>query len=96
MREKHTIQDGTIPPSGLSPSVVCRQWGHIEGLSQGGMISLPIACTSIYAVVINDQNNNGGSGNHVHSTLGYTGSSFTVYSNTDTAIFGHWVAICIA
>lgn len=25
--EKHTIQDGTIPLSGLSPLVVCRQWG---------------------------------------------------------------------
>ena len=24
--EKHTIQDGTIPLSGLSPLVVCRQW----------------------------------------------------------------------
>lgn len=26
--EKHTIQDGTIPLSGLSPLVVCRQWGR--------------------------------------------------------------------
>ena len=29
--EKHTIQDGPIPLSGLSPLVVCRQWGRVSG-----------------------------------------------------------------
>lgn len=29
--KKHTIQDGTIPLSGLSPLVVCRQWGRVSG-----------------------------------------------------------------
>ena len=29
--EKHTIQDGPIPLSGLSPLVVCRQWGYNNG-----------------------------------------------------------------
>lgn len=28
--KKHTIQDGTIPLSGLSPLVVCRQWGFFN------------------------------------------------------------------
>ena len=42
--EKHTIQDGTIPLSGLSPLVVCRQWGsnilNLNGFTQ--KITLPL------------------------------------------------------
>lgn len=29
--ERHTMQDGTIPLSGLSPSAVSRQWGRVSG-----------------------------------------------------------------
>ena len=42
--EKHTIQDGPIPLSGLSPLVVCRQWG--ESTSP---ITFPIAFNILYA-----------------------------------------------
>jgi hypothetical protein len=38
--EKHTIQDGPIPLSGLSPLVVCRQWGRNYSDT---MIGFPIA-----------------------------------------------------
>ena len=44
--EKHTIQDGPIPLSGLSPLVVCRQWvTKPETLDndEGTYIILPIA-----------------------------------------------------
>lgn len=46
--KKHTIQDGTIPLSGLSPLVVCRQWGTGDlnrVVSQ--TINLPLSINSI-------------------------------------------------
>ena len=49
--EKHTIQDGTIPLSGLSPLVVCRQWGS----NSYGWVAFPVAFAQFRKLVTNHQ-----------------------------------------
>jgi hypothetical protein len=45
--EKHTIQDGPIPLSGLSPLVVCRQWGYSN---EGVTLTLPLSASQLIIV----------------------------------------------
>lgn len=41
--ERHTMQDGTIPLSGLSPSAVSRQWGRFTAnINRNGTITFPV------------------------------------------------------
>lgn len=50
--ERHTMWDGIIPLSGLSPSAVSRQWGN-AGINDGktyGDFSLPISVSNVLAV----------------------------------------------
>lgn len=47
--EKHTMQDGTIPLSGLSLLVVCRQWGVFQINHGSGSFQLPLSSTILSA-----------------------------------------------
>lgn len=69
------------------------QWGSVEDKQQGTRVELPVSVNRLFSVVIADVNNTAGEGNHTISTLDYTQSSFTVYSNASTNIWGHFVAI---
>ena len=57
--ERHTMQDGTIPLSGLSPSAVSRQWvsTNIPG-GNASSVSLPIAYKQWYKIVATGVVNN--------------------------------------
>lgn len=52
--EKHTIPDGPIPLYGLSPLVVCRQWGSqlvaLNGMTQS--FALPVHISYAMAAVM--------------------------------------------
>lgn len=54
--EKHTIQDGPIPLSGLLPLVVCRQWAFFYNVPIGSQWTFPISFKEAYVVVGNDVN----------------------------------------
>lgn len=52
--EKHTMQDGLIPLSGLSPLVVCRQWGTAMATADGIIHNLvyPIAVNNVRSIIV--------------------------------------------
>ena len=51
--EKHTIQDGLIPLSGLSPLVVCRQWGKLTTKVEALNVIKPnIDCTILVVIPV--------------------------------------------
>ena len=53
--ERHTMQDGTIPLSGLSPSAVSRQWGKEKGYEI--TYNYPIAMTTFFTAFITHLDN---------------------------------------
>lgn len=66
--EKHTIQDGPIPLSGLSPLVVCRQWGDTEVPSgYCAIANLPLSANVIKA--IGTGSNTSADANYIKSVL---------------------------
>ena len=99
MMEKHTMPDGTIPMYGLSPLVVCRQWGDFGiNTANNSETTLPIAFASeLYVVVITDIASNGYPLSYGVYQL--SSKSFYAYScrinagNVENVIFGRWIAI---
>ena len=55
--EKHTIQDGTIPLSGLSPLVVCRQWITNAFVNKTNAVyPLPLTMSEIFTATMSWEN----------------------------------------
>lgn len=52
--EKHTIQDGPIPLSGLSPLVVCRQWGETTDIGDKDYweYTFPLSMSKAFTAVL--------------------------------------------
>ena len=84
--EKHTIQDGPIPLSGLSPLVVCRQWGFAAVTNPVEKITLPLTSTMLIGIA-----GDGGNGNN---SVGFN-SSLYIYTTANVYPAGiAFIAIC--
>ena len=102
--EKHTIPDGTIPLSGLSPSAVSKQWGLTTYNSNpnGQVITPAIAFSTYFAGVVVDRGvkwDTGGTFAGVEYVDGqiifwplYTGNPQTVSRNGTNY---YWLIFCM-
>ena len=95
--ERHTMWDGIIPLSGLSPSAVSRQWGVVNKVRANSDIVMPIAAIP-YQVVGNDIANDGNS--LCLSTYDYTIGKFKIsgkraQDDGSSKIWMQWIAICV-
>ena len=90
--EKYTMPDGTIPLSGLSLSVVCRQWVYIQNITPGSSIPFPIAFNDFYVSVGNDTNENVNSNTQILSMK--NGKVWGIRPNgTNSNVWGYVIAI---
>lgn len=94
--EKHTIPDGPIPLSGLSPSAVSRQWGKNTITASGQQFTFPLTTTiGCYVIFANDRDY----GCDRIGIVPDSANTFIVWNKNDGAQFVtsdfSWFAICI-
>lgn len=82
--EKHTMQDGPIPLSGLSLLVVCRQWGlQTNATMSGTPIILPLTAKILRGVVSD--------GGNYNNPCGLDSSAGKIYASNAAVAF---IVIC--